>query len=464
MAPTLNHDKSTVNLDFYTVNVMALTTLNAGLSYLQQKRQKKKADISSGVQPNSIQPGDAGYEVFKKRFLQVYLCVFGADWLQGPYIYPMYKDEKGLSEETVAHLFTTGFLAAAVSATFVGSLADRYGRRAACRFFCITYSASCITILFDNVIVLFLGRVLGGISTTLMYSVFESWMVTEYHCQRLDEMGGSLNDMFGIMTTLNSVVAIVAGLFAQCISDSLGTQKAPFLAAVLCLVLAFLSISKHWSENYGETAAHVTFLSTQGEPEKNGFRLIKEDKRLWALGITSCFFEGSMYLWIFFKFPALRLTHQLNGKGTDLPFGTIFAALMCAMMLGSMFFTWYTALPAGRWVIPASNLLSLCLMVAACCFLIPVLTRDEEITFWCFCVFEICVGIYFPTMGNLKENIVDDGVRAKVYGILRVPLNIFVVIGLGLTREGERHRDFIFRICGGALIAAGVVVRALMKE
>lgn len=82
MAPTLNHDKSTVNLDFYTVNVMALTTLNAGLSYLQQKRQKKKADISSGVQPNSIQPGDAGYEVFKKRFLQVYLCVFGADWLQ----------------------------------------------------------------------------------------------------------------------------------------------------------------------------------------------------------------------------------------------------------------------------------------------------------------------------------------------------------------------------------------------
>lgn len=164
---------------------------------------------------------------------------------------------------------------------------------------------------------------------------------------------------------------------------------------------------------------------------------VTADKRLWALAITSCFFEGSMYLWIFFKFPALRLAHQLNGKGSDLPFGMIFAALMCAMMLGSIFFTWYSALPPSRWVVSPSTLLSVSLMVASCCFLIPVLIRDEAITFWCFCIFEACVGIYFPTMGNLKEKIVNDGVRAKVYGVLRVPLNVFVVVGLGLTKDGK---------------------------
>ena len=71
-------------------------------------------------------------------------------------------------------------------------------------------------------------------------------MVTEYHRQHLDEAGGSLNDIFGIMTTLNSVVAIIAGLFAQGVSDFTGTQKAPFMTAVICLVLAFLSISKQW--------------------------------------------------------------------------------------------------------------------------------------------------------------------------------------------------------------------------
>jgi MFS family permease len=157
----------------------------------------------------------------------------------------MYKDQKGLPEETVAQLFTTGFLAAAISASFVGSLADQYGRRKACLLFCITYSMSCFTILFDSIWVLFAGRILGGLSTTLMYSVFESWMVTEYHKHRLEE-AGPLSDIFGIMTTLNGAVAILAGLFAQGVADATKTQSAPFMSAVLLLVLAFGLITRRW--------------------------------------------------------------------------------------------------------------------------------------------------------------------------------------------------------------------------
>lgn len=161
------------------------------------------------------------------------------------------------------------------------------------------------------------------------------------------------------------------------------------------------------------------------------------DKRLWALTITSCFFEGSLFLWIFFKFPALRLSHQLAGRGSDLPFGVIFADLMCAMMLGSRFFTWYSAQPLGGWIVSPAMMLVISQLVASCCFIIPTLWRNEAVTFWCFCVFEMCCGVYFPTMGNLKEKIVDDNIRAKIYGILRLPLNLFVVIGLGLTQDGE---------------------------
>ena len=40
-------------------------------------------------------------------------------------------------------------------------------------------------------------------------------------------------------------------------------------------------------------------------------------------------------------------------------------------------------------------------------------------------------------MSNLKENLVNDSVSAKSYGALRVPLNVFVVVGLGLTKDGE---------------------------
>jgi hypothetical protein len=128
-----------------------------------------------------------------------------------------------------------------------------------------------------------------------------------------------------------------------------------------------------------------------------------------------------MYLWIFFKFPALKLSHQKAGQGSDLPFGMIFAALMCAMMLGSLFFTSYSSL---KFRVSPSTLLTITLMVASFCFIVPVLTHNETMTFWCFCIFEICCGIYIPSIAHLKEKIIDDGVRAKIYGIMRIPLNI----------------------------------------
>ena len=109
---------------------------------------------------------------------------------------------------------------------------------------------------------------LGGLSTTLMYSVFESWMVTEYHRQHLDEAGGSLNDMFGIMTTLNSVVAIIAGLFAEGISDFLKTQKAPFMTAIICLLLAFTSLSKYWVRFLGTRFSSLSICTDRGTERK----------------------------------------------------------------------------------------------------------------------------------------------------------------------------------------------------
>jgi MFS transporter, MFS domain-containing protein family, molybdate-anion transporter len=70
------------------------------------------------------------------------------------------------------------------------------------------------------------------------------------------------------------------------------------------------------------------------------------------------------------------------------------------------------------------------------CFAIPVLIRDEKITFWSFCVFEVCCGLYFPLMAYQRGKIVEDGVRARMYGMMRIPLNVFVVLVLATTKEG----------------------------
>jgi MFS family permease len=109
------------------------------------------------------------------------------DLSAGPYVYSLYKDQFGLKETIVAALFTTGFLSGGISGYFVGQFADRYGRKTACLVFCVTYSIACFSTLVPELPILFLGRVFGGLSTSLMYSAFESWMVTEYHKRQVGE-------------------------------------------------------------------------------------------------------------------------------------------------------------------------------------------------------------------------------------------------------------------------------------
>lgn len=43
-----------------------------------------------------------------------------------------------------------------------------------------TYSVSCLTKHSSNYYILMVGRVLGGIATSLLFSAFESWVVGEH--------------------------------------------------------------------------------------------------------------------------------------------------------------------------------------------------------------------------------------------------------------------------------------------
>ncbi|KAL8714306.1 MAG: hypothetical protein Q9220_001637 [cf. Caloplaca sp. 1 TL-2023] len=374
-------------MDFYHLNLAAFVLLNGSMVY-RQYRHEKSIEISEKVQDCdtenvsstesdeddgnvSIEPPTTSPSRFKRLFYPVYILVWGADWLQGPFIYTLYKDEKKLPEETVATLFTTGFLAGAISAFFVGSLADRYGRRTACLVYCAITSLSCLSLVSNNISILFAGRALGGLGTTLMYTVFEAWMVTEYNQRAMARTSLKLSNIFGRMITLSSVVAVFAGLVV--------------------------------------------------------------DKRVLTLGLTSCCFEGSMYLFIFFWSPALKSSHKLAGLSGALPFGIIFANFMGAMMLGSMLFT--IVMTNRKWM-SCRELLQTVVTLASVSLLSTIFFRHEFITFWCFCVFELCVGLYFPCMAYQKGKIIDDGNRAHIYGLLRIPFNAFVVVALSLTREG----------------------------
>ncbi|MAD82719.1 MAG: hypothetical protein CL912_07140 [Deltaproteobacteria bacterium] len=184
--------------------------------------------------------------------------------------------------------------------------------------------------------------------------------------------------------------------------------------------------------------------------------MIGLDPRILSLSLTSGVFEGAMYIFIFFKFPALKFAHEGSESTTgelqseqllcryplfafladelqDLPFGLIFAILMCSLMLGSML---HSLVTSAKISIAPPRLLIYTLCMASLCFAVPIVVRDERITFWCFCAFEVCCGIYFPSMAHQRERIIEDGMRARMYGIMRIPLNLFVVAVLATTKEG----------------------------
>mmetsp|Transcript_17460 Transcript_17460/g.54937 ORF Transcript_17460/g.54937 Transcript_17460/m.54937 type:complete len:144 (+) Transcript_17460:1-432(+) len=53
-----------------------------------------------------------------------------------------------------------------------------------------------------------------------------------------------------------------------------------------------------------------------------------------------------------------------------------------------------------------------------------------RLCFAAFCIFELCVGVYFPSVGVLKSSIVPERVRGTIYNLYRVPLNGVVVAAL----------------------------------
>jgi len=174
---------------------------------------------------------------FRRGFLSIYLLVMSSEWLSGPYLYTLLRDDRGLPEPVVIGLYATAYTSAAVSALGVGFLADRYGRRRACLAQCMIHSCACLTVVFGGnyLPVLFLGRVLAGTALTLLWTVFESWMVTEWNARGLDRSGaeGGLSEMFGVMTTTNCMAAIVGGLFGHCMVSALGSKMWPFWAGIV---------------------------------------------------------------------------------------------------------------------------------------------------------------------------------------------------------------------------------------
>ncbi|KAJ7193544.1 hypothetical protein GGX14DRAFT_477960 [Mycena pura] len=358
-----------------------------------------------------------------KQYLVVYAIVMGADWLQGPYVYSLYHEQYNFPENVVAILFVTGFISAGLSAPLIGVWADQHGRKRLCLIFCATYTCACLCILIPFLPVLLVGRVLGGISTSILFSAFESWLISTSNSHALPQ--SDLSVIMGRATLVNGLVATGAGVFSNQLVGVTGSFASPFVASGVLLVIAWATIRGSWIENFGGST------QDKGDPFqlhrlKVALRLVSEDSRLLVLGITQTCFEGSMYLFVFLWVPSLQ---EFSIMGL-LPLGYIFSSFMLSMMLGSVLYTFLSAASTEGSLITHAKLSSSVCAVAALALAVSVTQHDERTRFWAFCAFEACVGMYYPVQGMLRGTLIANDQRATLSALFRVPLNVFVVVSL----------------------------------
>lgn len=151
------------------------------------------------------------------RFLPVFWLMRMSDWMQGPYFYEVYASKviggRPVSLETVSRLFLVGFASTGLFGPWVGRQVDSRGRRLGTIAFALLYSLGALSTRSSLLPVLLLGRLAGGIGTSLLFSAPESWLVGEHLRSGAD--GRWLGQTFGWAYAGDSIVAILAGQLAS---------------------------------------------------------------------------------------------------------------------------------------------------------------------------------------------------------------------------------------------------------
>mmetsp|Transcript_8323 Transcript_8323/g.18657 ORF Transcript_8323/g.18657 Transcript_8323/m.18657 type:complete len:475 (+) Transcript_8323:234-1658(+) len=397
----------------------------------------------------------AEFDTFRRSYLSVYLVIMLADWMQGTHMYTLYLSYN----VNISALFLTGFLSGAIFAPFLGSLVDKFGRKRSCIVYCILEIIINWLEHYSDFRTLLLGRILGGISTNLLFSAFESWMATEHRKRGFPEEW--MARTYSECSIGNGATAILAGVLAQVLEDAFG-HIGPFQGAIALTVLALVLVLQ-WEENYGEAQEGGHESSSLYKQFINGWKLVASDSKVLRIGLIQALSEGGMYTFVFMWVPTLLSMDPPGG----VPTGCVFSAMMMAITIGGIVFqplehffgTKITTkarapeLSAVFAYIMASLSMSvpaLCLCCSADCFG-KILAS--------FIVIEFCVGLSSPIAGTLRSKYVPDAYQGAIMNIFRLPLNAVVVSGTYATDVFDHYK--VYGYVSGLFLAAAVLQATL---
>ncbi|XP_057290887.1 molybdate-anion transporter-like [Hydractinia symbiolongicarpus] len=407
---------------------VVLFILGFGLGFKSWKGKKEEIVVNN---PAFIE--------FQSKYFRVYFLALLAEWLQGPYLFKLYSDYSFV-DPYIGIIYVCGFVSSILFGTYTGVIADKWGRKKICVLFTILYSICCLTKISSNFTILCVGRILGGVSTSLLFSAFDAWYMYE-HTQTYQFPSEWLDVTFSKATFYNSVIAISAGLIANMLSEWMGFGAvAPFLLAIPFLVIAGILIQVTWTENHGKSghACRGCFES---------LRSIVLNKSIFLIGAVQAMFESVMYIFVFLWTPVLLPANP--------PLGIVFSSFMCAIWIGGSIFEYLLK----RNIKSTTIISGVVYGVMFANFLASLASANHPRTsFFLFLITELLCGIYFPAMGRLRSKILPAAQHSAIMNWFRVPLNTIASVVLLVLHDSHSNVGIshMFTLCACLLLCGGV--------
>eukprot|EP00536_Pseudo-nitzschia_multiseries_P015876 jgi/Psemu1/247164/estExt_Genewise1.C_9700011 len=376
-----------------------------------------------------------------------------ADGLQGTHLYVLYEGY-GFN---VASLYALGFVAGAVTTPITGPLIDRFGRKRSAMLYCVLEMGINLLEQYPLLAGLLVSRMVGGITTNLLSSVFETWLDTEFRNRHEDEDTIAKNEYEVIMrdaVVVSNLASIASGYLAHVLAERCG-PVGPFKGAVSCTGMALIAISLLWKENYGESASSFgeeeDGEEVEAKDDVEAISIFRSDPKILFLGIIQGLSAGSLQLFVFLWSPTLRSFSPGDSSNFVTNSGE-------GKRVISSLFRW-----AGRtvlYLLGSEFLLGISYIFASALMFIPSVLQTSSpesfsIALAAFLIYEFLVGITVTCEGLARSLYLPSGGRATMMMVPRMIVNLAVSLGVLLTKYIPTQSTFVavafLMSCSGVL-------------
>lgn len=393
----------------------------------------------------------------------------------------------------MASLYCLGFVTGGLLSPITGPMADKMGRKKAAMLYCALEMFINMLEQYPFLYGLILSRMLGGVTTNLLSSVFETWLDTEYRKRGFEKEKYEIIMRDSVI--VSNLAAICSGYLAHTLAERYG-PVGPFEGAVTCTAIALVVVAFVWSENYG--SSDVDDTKDMIGYFKEAVVAFKGDFKMRRVGILQGLTAGCIQIFVFLWAPSLRQLAQRAPSGVwgvdkfgEPAYGLIFGAFMSAGVLGGLIaprirrFVTSILTPIVDEDAPLLTveiesegavtirpmavefLASSCYFLAAILLSVPYFVSDSNphafsYSLYALLAYELLIGIFLPCEGVIRSLYFPANARASIMTLPRIIVNAAVALGVVSTNFIEMRTSFF--IVGCVMVVSGLLQISLISS